>query len=304
MGRSRTARKGQAVTGILLLDKPTGLTSNAALQQAKRLLDARKGGHTGSLDPIATGLLPLCFGDATKLSGFFLEADKRYVARIALGTTTDTGDSEGQVLGTRPVAIKASDVESALDAFRGDIEQVPPMFSAIKRNGQPLYKLARQGIEVEREPRPVTVHHLGLNEFSPTEIVLEIHSSHGFYVRTLAQELGEALGCGAHVSGLRRVAVADLDVADAVSLDDLEAASSAEERSRLLIAGDLALTHLPQVNLSVDAAFYLCRGQPVKAADVPRSGWVRLYARDAGFLGLGTVLDDGRVAPKRLMQQG
>jgi tRNA pseudouridine55 synthase len=299
---SKRSHYSRDVNGILLLDKPIGMTSNQALQEAKRIFRARKAGHTGSLDPIATGLLPLCFGEATKVSSFLLDADKRYWARFRLGVATATGDAEGDVLETRPVQCSAADVERALEGFRGEIEQVPPMYSAIKRQGQPLYKLARQGIEVEREARKVTVYHLQLLGFhGADEIELEMHCSRGFYVRGLAHDLGEALGCGAHVTALRRTAVAGFRLEDAVTLDQLRAAEDTAALDALLVSPDGGLGHLPDVRLSRDAAYYLCRGQPVRAADLPRSGWVRLYTQEGDrFLGVGLVLNDGRVAPKRL----
>lgn len=303
MSRRKTHR-GQAVNGMLLLDKPSGCTSNAVLQQVKALLNARKGGHTGSLDPIATGLLPLCFGETTKLSSFFLDADKTYWARIRLGISTDTGDREGAVLERRNANVSQSEVEGALDQFRGHFQQRPPMYSAIKKNGQPLYKLAREGVEVEREPRPVTVYRLEIRSFADDELEIELACSRGFYVRGLAHDLGEVLGCGAHVSELRRLGVAGLSVENALTVEQIEQLSDVEDRRKLLIPGDRGLSHIPEVNLSVDAAFYLCRGQPVRARDLPRAGWVRLYSRDAGFLGVGTVQDDGRVAPKRLIYVG
>ena len=297
---SKPQRGRDDVHGILLLDKPVGVTSNNALQQAKHLLAARKAGHTGSLDPIATGLLPLCFGDTTKISSFLLGADKRYWVRIRLGETTTTGDTEGEVVETRDVAVSAAQVENALANFRGEIEQIPPMFSALKHQGQPLYKLARQGINVEREPRRVVVYKSELERYSDREFDATIHCSSGFYVRSLAHDIGEYLGCGAHVSALRRTGVADFNVVAAVTLEALQQRPGPAERRTDLLSGDQGLTHIPAVELSVDAAFYLCRGQAVRAANVPGSGWVRLYSKDAGFLGVGTVLQDGRVAPKRL----
>jgi tRNA pseudouridine55 synthase len=289
------------VNGILLLDKPQGLTSNAALQEAKRAFQAGKAGHTGSLDPIATGLLPLCFGEATKVSSFVLNADKQYESVFTLGAATDTGDSEGRVLSTNAdVNISDDVIESALDEFRGEIDQVPPMYSAIKFQGQPLYKLARQGIEVERKPRQVTIYELSFTRRDEVSLEISLHCSSGFYVRSLAHELGQRLGCGAYVSSLRRIGVGRFSIDDAVSLQSLHEETDLQALDNLLIAMDGGLKHLPGVKLSDDAAYYLCRGQPVKAADVPSQGWVRLYADEAGFLGVGMVLDDGRVAPKRL----
>lgn len=299
-GRRDRTRSGRDVNGILLLDKPPGLTSNAALQQAKRAFKAKKAGHTGSLDPIATGLLPLCFGEATKVSSFFLGADKRYRSVFTLGSATDTGDSEGQETFSGSTDVSDEAIEAALDEFRGEIEQVPPMYSAVKFQGQPLYKLARQGIEVERKPRLVTVLDVSFERLDESRMQVDLHCTSGFYVRSLAHELGERLGCGAHVSSLSRTGVAEFILDDAIPLVQLTQEDNTEKLDQLLIAMDVGLKHLPGITLSDDAAYYLCRGQPVKAAELPNEGWVRLYADEVGFLGLGEVLDDGRVAPKRL----
>jgi tRNA pseudouridine55 synthase len=301
MSRRRTTRFGDPVDGILLLDKPSGITSNAALLKAKSLLNARKGGHTGSLDPIATGLLPLCFGEATKLAGFFLGSDKIYWARLKLGEKTDTGDCEGKILLRRSVTVDHNTIEKALAKFRGEFEQTPPMYSAVKVNGQPLYRLAREGKEIDRAPRKVVVHSLKLLNFGEQEMEIELHCSHGFYVRGLAEDLGESLGCGAHVVALRRLQVAGLGIEQALTLAELERLRDPACRRQKLLAGDEALSHIPTVELSVNAAFYLCRGQSVRAADLPADGWVRLYSKDAGFLGVGTITEDGRVAPRRLV---
>ena len=296
----KRTRNGRVVDGILLLDKPQGLTSNAALQEAKKAFNACKAGHTGSLDPIATGLLPLCFGEATKVSSFFLSADKYYTSVFTLGAATDTGDAEGQPISSdEAVNVTDESIEAALSEFRGEIEQVPPMYSAVKFQGQPLYKLARQGIEVERKPRLVTVYDLSYSRLSSNSVEVQLHCSSGFYVRSLAHELGQKLGCGAYVSSLRRTGVGRFQLEDAVTLEEIRN-KSRDELDQLLIAMDAGLEHLPGIKLSDDAAYYLCRGQPVKAADVPTDGWVRLYANEVGFLGVGKVLDDGRVAPKRL----
>jgi tRNA pseudouridine55 synthase len=302
MGRNRRQR-GRRVDGILLLDKPSGLTSNAALQEAKRAFGAAKAGHTGSLDPIATGLLPVCFGEATKLSGFFLSADKKYHAVFRLGVATDTGDSEGRVIHSGDADVDDATVERAMEKFRGDFEQVPSMYSAIKKDGKPLYELARQGIEVERPARPVTVYALSWERRDDGRIAVDLHCSSGFYVRSLAHDIGEELGCGAHVEALTRTAVGDFELGNAVSLEHIKSIS--DDRTQLdalLIAGDRGLQHLPGITLSPDAAYYLVRGQAVRAAELPRTGLVRLYADEAGFLGVGQVLGDGRVAPKRLFQ--
>ena len=299
MGSKRS--RGREVHGILLLDKPKGLTSNAALQEAKRAYKAVKAGHTGSLDPIATGLLPLCFGEATKVSSFFLNADKCYTSIFALGVTTDTGDAEGvEIQRTEEFNVSDLQIARALDRFRGELEQVPPMYSAVKFHGQPLYKLARQGIEVQRQPRRVTIYDVSYQRIDDRSIEIELRCSSGFYVRSLAHELGEWLGCGAHVSSLCRTGVGQFSLSEAVSLERVQQEQNLNVLDDMLISADDGLTHLPSVNLSDDAAYYLCRGQPVKAANVPPDGWVRLYASEAGFLGVGKVLDDGRVAPKRL----
>ncbi|NOZ10136.1 MAG: tRNA pseudouridine(55) synthase TruB [Gammaproteobacteria bacterium] len=303
---ARQNRRGRDVSGILLLDKPVGYTSNQILQRVKRLLNAKKAGHTGSLDPIATGLLPLCFGEATKVSRFLLDSDKRYLSTFQLGQATNTCDTEGEVISERPVKVNREQIEQALTGFMGDIQQIPPMHSAIKRNGQPLYKLARQGIELELEPRQVTVHDLKLINLSQDacSLELDITCSKGFYIRSLARDLGETLGCGAHVSALRRLVVAGFQVDDAISLHELEGAEDATQLDQYLLHADDGLGHLPGVQLSQDAAYYLCRGQAVRAADSPATGWVRLYANGARFLGVGQVLDDGRIAPKRLFHSG
>jgi tRNA pseudouridine55 synthase len=300
--RRRRQPKGDPVNGMLLLDKPSGVTSNGALQRVKSLMNAQKAGHTGSLDPIATGLLPLCFGEATKVSSFFLNADKSYWTRVHLGAITTTGDREGEIIEQRPVSASQDSIEAAMREFRGVIQQTPPMFSAIKRNGQPLYKLARQGIEVERKPREVEVYDLRLTGMELPYIDLEISCSRGFYVRSLATDLGEALGCGGHVEDLRRTAVGTMELSSAVTIDHLEELETAQERRKFLVPADEGLAHLPRIDLSVDATFYLVRGQSVRAGHLPSEGWVRIYSSDTGFLGLGEVTDDGKVAPKRLFK--
>lgn len=304
MPHGKRRQAAAAVDGMLLLDKPDGLSSNQALQQAKRLLSARKAGHTGSLDPIATGLLPLCFGETTRISSFFLNADKCYRATLRLGVSTDTGDREGRVVGEAGIDFSRRQLGDALDRFRGRFEQIPPMYSALKKNGRPLYKLAREGVTVERAPRPVTVHDLSLEAWHGNRLDLTISCSHGFYVRTLASDLGDALGCGAHVCELRRTAVGDLSVENAHTLAQIEALGSPGERQKLLLPTDRVLTRLPAVNLPDNTAFYLCRGQSVRApaAHGFACGLVRVYSDSGGFLGLAEITDDGKVAPRRLFQ--
>ena len=290
------------VHGILLLDKPVGLTSNRALQEAKRLLMARKAGHTGSLDPLASGLLPLCFGEATKVSRFLLEADKRYRAVFRLGVSTATGDAEGEALETRPVNVKKREVEAAIQHFTGDIEQIPPMYSAIKQDGQPLYKLARAGIVTERAPRPVTVYDFTLVGLAGNDLSVDIRCSKGTYVRSLAHDLGELLGCGAHVAELRRTEMGGFVVAETITLDALTRLSGPQECATRLIPADQALRALSEVILSVHAAHYFCQGQPVTARPLPAAGdWVRVYQDGGRFLGLGAVEEDGLLGPRRLL---
>lgn len=303
MGRRRA--KGRDVNGILLLDKPSGITSNDALQQVKRLYFARKAGHTGSLDPLASGVLPICMGEATKVSAFLLDADKYYRVRCQLGVRTSTGDAEGEVLETRAVAgYSRQQLEAVLEQFRGSIEQIPPMYSALKHQGQRLYKLARQGVEVERQPRSVQIHTLKLTGQGDDWIDIEVHCSKGTYVRTLVEDIGEKLGCGAHVSALRRTGVGPYDDSGLVSIAALEQLKQDDlaAMDRLLLPIESALTQWPDVSLSSDAAFYLQQGQAVLVPHAPTSGWVRLYQRDHTFLGMGEILDDGRVAPRRLMK--
>jgi len=299
-----TRRLRSHVNGVLLLDKPAGLTSNESLQIAKRLLNAVKAGHSGSLDPIATGLLPLFFGEATKLTQFLLNADKRYWSEIQLGVSTTTFDSEGKATAIRPVDAALKDIEQAVQGFLGEIDQVPPMFSAIKHNGQALYKLARKGVEVTREPRRVTVHEIKVLGLQDNRLVLEISCSKGMYVRSLAHDLGEILGCGAHVVNLRRLTIGSLSVDQAITLDRLEVMNTSLERAQLLQPVDAVLHTVPEVHLTSLAVHYLKQGQAVSARHRVASGWVRLYEGNDRFLGMGQVLDDGRVAPRRLLGLG
>jgi tRNA pseudouridine55 synthase len=294
--------------GILVLDKPLGVSSNQALQRVKRLYSAAKAGHTGSLDPLATGVLPLCFGEATKFSQYLLDADKAYESTFVLGTVTDTGDAEGQVLEHRDASgISEGDVVAALKTFEGEIEQIPSMFSAIKRDGQPLYKLARQGIEVERKPRPVVVKQLQLREFrggEKPEIDVYLECSKGTYVRSLAEDMGRVLGCGAFVSALRRTRAGPFTIKDSVALATLEALKETAGMDDFLLPADAALGALPLVRLSESGGFYMRQGQPVMVPNAPRGGIVRVALDSGEFLGVGEILDDGRVAPRRLIVTG
>ena len=293
----------RAIDGVLLLDKSSGYSSNASLQKARRLLRARKAGHTGSLDPLASGLLPVCLGDATKFSGFLLNTDKRYTVRIRLGSETDTADSEGTVTGVWPIPpLTESILESVLQGFRGEGEQIPPMYSALKHQGQRLYDLARKGVEVRREPRPITIHELRLESFDEGTLDLDVHCSKGTYIRVLAEDIGRALGCGGHVEILRRTAVGRLDVRDAVTLDDLEQMSETDRTARLL-AGDVMLTDLPAIELETALASRIRNGVRVALSTPDLSGWVRIYGPGNEFMGLGEVMPDGTLAPRRLVSQ-
>ena len=301
-------RRGRAVSGILVLDKPLGVSSNHALQAAKRLYFAAKAGHTGSLDPLATGVLPLCFGEATKFSQYLLDADKAYQSTFVLGTVTDSGDAEGQILETNDASdVGEADVQQALEAFRGEIEQVPSMFSAIKQNGQPLYKLARQGIEVERKSRTVVIKKLELLEFRPgerPEVDIYLECSKGTYVRSIAEDLGQALGCGAHVSALRRTKAGPFSLEDSVTMNTLgtlKQNDAVAQMDDLLLPADTAVKSLPLVELGESGGFYMRQGQPVLVPNAPGSGMVRVALETGEFLGVGEILDDGRVAPRRLI---
>lgn len=304
----RRGKQGRNISGILLLDKPEGMTSNEALQRVKRLYRAAKAGHTGSLDPLATGLLPVCLGGATKFSAFLLDADKRYRVRVRLGVTTTTGDAEGEVTATAPTdGVDRERLAAMLTRFEGDIEQLPPMYSAVKHQGERLYKLARKGIEVERTPRTVHIFGLGLTELAMPEFEMEVHCSKGTYVRTLAEDIGAGLGCGAHVAGLRRTGVGPYVEGETefVTIDQLADLVADEDgfatMDRLLLPLESALGHWPQVRLSEDAAFYLRQGQAVMVPQAPTEGLVRLYDPSMRFIGVGFILDDGKVQPKRLL---
>jgi len=305
MKEAKMRRSGMRnVNGIVLLDKPLGMTSNAALQAVKRLYRAKKAGHTGSLDPLASGLLPLCFGDATKVSAFLLEADKCYRVTIKLGVKTTTGDAEGEIAASCDVdGIDSDRLQAVLRRFTGSIEQIPPMHSAIKHQGQPLYKLARKGIEVERQARAVMIHELRLLGAAGDELDIEVACSKGTYIRTLAEDIGEALGVGAHVTVLRRTATGPFVSEQMVTAEQLQAAAvdGLAALDGLLLPMEAALDQWPEVCLSDDLAFYLRQGQAVFVPRAPTQGWVRLRTADHGFLGMGRVLDDGRVAPKRLI---
>ena len=304
--------RGRPVNGILVLNKPAGITSNDALQKAKYLFYAAKAGHTGSLDPLATGVLPICFGEATKFSQYLLDADKGYESTFRFGVATKTGDADGEVVDTTPAPdLTSEQVEAAMAPFRGDILQVPSMYSALKKDGKPLYKLAREGIEVEREARPVTVYRYELLAFRPGEFPeadVAIRCSKGTYVRTLAEDLGQALGVGAHVTRLHRNEVAGFTDAESIGLEELAALREGrrgEDLDYLLKPMDCAVDHLLTVELDASSTWYFRRGQPVMARQAYREAQegdiVRTLGDDGQFLGVGEVLEDGRLAPRRLV---
>jgi tRNA pseudouridine55 synthase len=302
--RSRRHSK-RKVDGILLLDKPAGLTSNGALQEAKKVFCAAKAGHTGSLDPLATGVLPLCFGEATKFSQFLLEANKRYVATVTLGISTKTGDADGEIVAEKEVP-QIHNIESILDQFRGSITQVPSMYSALKVGGKPLYKLARAGIEVERKEREVMIYELDLIDQTDTDLVLDILCSKGTYIRTIAEDIGKVIGCGAHVSKLRRTQSGPYPIEETITMDKLERLrdDGYDALDATLLPISSAVKQWPAVELTDITASYFRQGQPVQVASSPTNGWVRVFgeaADDKSFIGVGEILDDGRIAPRRLV---
>ena len=301
--RRRPQRK---INGIFLLDKPVGISSNGALQQVKRAFGARKAGHTGNLDVLATGLLPICFGEATKVCAFLLDADKSYIADIKLGEVTETGDSEGEVI--RRVERFSVDIEAATRVaanFTGEIEQVPPMYSALKQDGQRLYKLARQGIEVERKPRKIVIRSLSVTGLHEGILSIDVSCSKGTYIRTLAEDIGDALGCGGHVKSLRRTEAGPFSIEAALSVSQVHDISDGVDSEAMLdeklLPLDTALINFPDIELSEEMAFSITRGQAVRIADAPVEGFVRLYRPKREFIGVGAVLEDGRIAPRRMM---
>lgn len=288
------------VDGVLLLDKPLGITSNAALQRAKRLFRALKAGHTGTLDPLATGLLPICFGEATKFSHYLLEADKTYLARLRLGQTTTTGDAEGAVTSERTVAVDEMQVRAAMAQFLGEIVQIPPRFSALKHQGRAHYEYARLGLEVPRPPRRVHIRRLALLSWALPEATIEVACSKGTYIRTLAEDLGEALGCGAHLAALRRVATAGFAIEQAHTLEQLEALGEGE-RDALLRPAEVLVEHLPVLSLSADEVKRLCQGQVLPAQ---QPGVWRVRETSGAFVGLAEVDEAGEMRALRLLTLG
>lgn len=291
------------VNGILLLDKPAGMTSNGALQKVKWLFNAKKAGHTGSLDPIATGMLPICFGEATKFSQFLLESNKSYQVTARLGIQTTTGDREGEIIKNSTVSVTRLQIENVMNSYLGEREQIPPMFSAIKYQGKPLYELARRGIEIERKPRRIKIFSLILEKFELDQFSFYVHCSKGTYIRTLVEDIGLALGCGAHVTHLRRLTIDPFNNPVMYTLPALEiiAENLGQELIACLLPIETAVQDYPAIKLTTSAAFYLRMGQPIRTSSQFDSVLVRLLSHDAKFLGLGEVMNDGRIKPHRLL---
>ena len=304
-------RKGRPINGVILLDKPTGISSNDALQKVKRIYFAEKAGHTGALDPLATGMLPICLGEATKFSQFLLDSDKRYRVIAKLGERTDTSDSDGEVVETRPIDVNLEKLEACIDTFRGESDQVPSMFSALKYQGKPLYEYARKGIEVPRESRKITVYEIVLHRFEGDEVEMEVHCSKGTYIRTIVDDLGEMLGCGAHVTMLRRTGVAKYPYEKMVTLEQLNELLEQAHRDEvapkelldpLLLPMDTAVEDLPEVNLNAELTNLVQHGMPVQVFGAPEGTPIRMTSgEDKLFIGVAEVNDDGKVAPKRLV---
>ncbi|MEC6832245.1 tRNA pseudouridine(55) synthase TruB [Photobacterium toruni] len=305
-------RKGRPINGVILVDKPTGISSNDTLQKVKRIFFAQKAGHTGALDPLATGMLPLCFGEATKFSQFLLDSDKRYRVIAKLGERTDTSDSDGEVVETRAVNVERDQLEACIDSFRGTTDQIPSMYSALKYQGRKLYEYAREGISIPRESRKITVYSVELLRFDNNEVEMELHVSKGTYIRTIVDDLGEKLGCGAHVIMLRRTGVSNFPYERMVTIEQLQVMldqAKADEiepgtvLDALLLPTDTAVQDLPAVNITAEAAVHVLHGNPVAAEVVPAEGTlVRITVGDtAEFIGVGTIDAKGMLAPKRVM---
>ena len=302
---SKPRKRGRDIHGVFLLDKPQGMSSNDIMQKVKRIFQANKAGHTGALDPLATGMLPICLGEATKFSQFLLDADKRYLVTAKLGERTDTSDAEGQIVETRDVKVKTPEILTALEQFRGDILQVPTMFSALKHNGKPLYEYARQGITVEREARPITIFELNFIEYNAPYLTLEVHCSKGTYIRTLVDDLGEVLGCGAHVTMLRRTAVADYPTEKMLDWNALQALAEPQDLSlldALLLPIDTAVANLPALTLNESQTQGIGFGQRIKFDNSNRlQGQVRLFSHENRFLGVALIDENNVIRPQRLV---
>ncbi len=304
-------RPKRDVSGVVLLDKPGGITSNAALQQVKHLYQAAKAGHTGSLDPLATGLLPLCLGEATKFSSYLLDADKRYLVTGKLGVRTDSGDTDGDVIETREVAPGTLERIPGIlaEQFTGEVDQLPPMFSALKKDGVPLYVYARKGKVVERETRRVTIYEISVVHAEADHVELDVRCSKGTYVRTIVDDLGEILGCGAVVASLRRIGVGPYGQNSMIGMEVLRETcelAGMDALDALLLPVETPVLHWPGIHLSKVGLNSIRRGQPVTVTDAPEAAWVRLLDSEHSqprFVGVGEVLEDGRVAPRRLLRE-
>lgn len=305
---SKPRKKGRDIHGVFLLDKPQGMSSNDILQKVKRIYQANKAGHTGALDPLATGMLPICLGEATKFSQFLLDSDKRYLVTAKLGERTDTSDAEGQIVQTRPMNIKLEQIYPALDKFRGNLMQVPTMFSALKHQGKPLYEYARQGITVERDARPITIFELKFIDYQAPYLTLEVHCSKGTYIRTLIDDLGEELGCGAHVTMLRRIAVANYPQNAMLSYEQLQQLAESQDLAQLdqyLLPMDSAVSQLPSLKLNEQQSQAVSFGQRLKF-DNPNQlqGQIRLFSHQNQFLGIAEIQQDNVIRPMRMVNFG
>ncbi|MDR9432784.1 MAG: tRNA pseudouridine(55) synthase TruB [Spiribacter sp.] len=299
-------KRGRNVDGILLLDKPAGITSNRALRRVSQALDARKAGHTGSLDPLATGLLVLCFGEATKVSSWLLDANKTYTATAQLGVITESADADGAVIERRELpSIDAAALEQVLAAFRGGQRQVPPMFSALKHHGKRLHELARAGVVVEREPRNIVIHRLEAEQTNPDQLTLTVACSKGTYIRSLVADIGQALGCGAHVTALRRLSLGPFDQPNMLPLESAETMATTDPMAleAQLLGADAALKDFPAVSLGADAARAFSAGQAVHTVAEGANEPVRVYADGENFMGIGWNEGEGRIQPRRLLVQ-
>lgn len=294
-----------AVHGVLLVDKPIGATSNAVLQQVKYFFNARKAGHTGTLDPLASGLLPICFGEATKFSRFLLDADKNYIVSMQLGVQTTTGDSEGEVIARKQVPLLSPHIlMQIVNQFKGTIEQLPSMYSAIKYQGKPLYKYARKGIAVKRKIRKVIIHDLQLLSFSGPIVSLSVTCSKGTYIRTLVEDIGEKLGCGAHVISLRRLVSGSFEASQMINYDKIQQLAEQKNQAslqKMLLPISSMVTHLPSIKLDSPHSTLICDGNKVELADNLPCGWTSIFSSDNHFLGVGQILEGGKLAPTRML---
>lgn len=299
---ARRRKKGRDITGVIIIDKPTGHSSNYILQKVKRLFNAKKAGHTGSLDPLATGVLPICLGEATKLSAYLLDSDKRYHVTCHMGVSTDSGDADGKQLNTHPIPdFTESDLQHVLTQFIGEQHQVPPMYSALKHQGQPLYKLARKGIEVTRKARTVTIYDIQLLTMTKESFTLDVRCSKGTYIRTLVEDISHALGSGGHVTMLRRVEAANYTLQDAISLDALqENSEDGDGLDSKLSAAENALSDWPEVILDDEMVQSLRYGQTVNPPPIVGTGLIKVFDEQHVFIGLAELLQDGTLAPKRI----